>query len=415
MKPIHRFAARALLACAALTGGGLGALAQTPAPTVYQVPSLSDFSGPFASVMPFFAGARESVLSWWNAEQGAKLGVKLELKPFDTRYDTAQTASLWPGVLASTKPVIGFSLGGPDTAALQQRLPNDKVPMILGSASNGFGWRPNQWVMSTRPTFVHEIAGFVEWFQKNKAGGNRPVKVAMFTSEASPTFADMGKGMVAYAKAKPKVMELVEMVYVEPQPADVTLQLRRVLNNGAELVLVPSSIQQAVAVKRAMQALGKNVPLMFSMQNGLSVMEKAMAGLGPLEGDYEAHGGVIASVDDTEARRFYDMLVAKHGLKAPWHAFTGAGLAQALVLVRAVEVAARKNGGDKLTGELLHRTLLDTDFPAKDFMGFTGGDIDFSVDAPFPLKDPRVNIGQVTGGKIRSVATGVSVPQLAKW
>jgi hypothetical protein len=126
---------------------------------------------------------RESVLSWWNVEHGAKLGVKLELKPFDTRYDTAQTASLWPGVLASTKPVVGFALGGPDTAALQQRLPTDKVPLILGSASNGFGWRPNQWVMSTRPTFVHEVSGFIEWYQKTKVGGSRPVKLAMFTTE----------------------------------------------------------------------------------------------------------------------------------------------------------------------------------------------------------------------------------------
>jgi hypothetical protein len=51
----------------------------------------------------------------------------------------------------------------------------------------------------------------------------------------------MGKGVIAYAKANPKMVELVEMVYVEPQPADVTLQLRRVLNAGAELVLVPGS------------------------------------------------------------------------------------------------------------------------------------------------------------------------------
>lgn len=411
MKFIRTLALRATLACAALTGAALPAQAQT----VYQVPSLSDFSGPFASVMPFFAGARESVLAWWNAEQGAKLGVKLELKPFDTRYDTAQTASLWPGVLASTKPVVGFSLGGPDTAALQQRLPTDKVPMILGSASNGFGWRPNQWVMSTRPTFVHEIGGFVEWFQKTRAGGTRPVKVAMFTTEASPTFADIGKGFIAYAKANPKMVELVEMVYVEPQPADVTLQLRRVLNAGAEVVLVPGSIQQAVAVKRAMQALGKNVPLMFSMHNGLSVLQKPLGGFAALEGDYETHGSVITGMEESEAKKFYDMLVAEHGLKAPWHAFTGAGIGQALVLVRAVEAAARKNGGDKLTGEMIHKTLLETTFPAKDFYGYTGGDIDFSFDAPFPLKDPRVNIGQVSGGKLKAVATGVATPKLAKW
>jgi len=123
----------------------------------------------------------------------------------------------------------------------------------------------------------------------------------------------------------------------------------------------------------------------------------------------------VTGEDDSEARRFYDMLVAKHGLKAPWHAFTGLGIGQALVLVRGVEAAARKAGGDKLTGELLHKTLLETELPAKAFFGFTGGDVDFSIDAPFPLKDPRINIGQVSGGKLKNVATSVTVPKLNKW
>lgn len=410
MKTLTIWAARAAIVA------GLAAPFTAPvtAQTVYQVPALSDYSGPFAAIMPMLGAGREGVVNWWNVEHGAKLGVKLELKTYDTRYDTAQTASLWPGVLA-TKPVIGLALGGPDTSALQQRLPTDKVPMVLGSAANGFGWRPNQWVMATRPTFVHELTGFIEWFQKNKAGGTRPVKIAMFTTEASPTFADMGKGVIAYTKANPTVATLVEMVYVEPQPADVTLQLRRVLNAGAEVVLVPTNIQQAVAVKRAMQALGKNVPIAYSLQNSPAMLQKLLGSISAMEGDYEVHGSVIATEEDTEAKRFYDMLVAKHGLKGPWHSLTTIGINQALVMVRVVEAAAKKNGGDKLTGEMLYNTLIDTTFPAKDFYGFTGGDIDFSVEAPFPTKDPRVNIGQVVGGKLTTVAKGVPVPKLAKW
>lgn len=410
MKLFKSLAARAVMAGAALTLTAAPALAQT----VYPIPSLSDFSGPFASVMPAFSGGREAVFSWWNAEQGAKLGVKLELKPYDTRYDTAQTASLWPGILA-TKPIIGFSLGGPDTAALQQRLPTDKVPLILGSAANGFGWRPNQWVMSVRPTFVHELTAFVEWYQKTKVGGNRPVKVAMFTTEASPTFADMGKGIVAYAKAKPSMIELIEVVYVDPQPADLTLQLRRVLNAGAEVVLVPGPIQHGVAVKRAMQALNKKVPLVYSMHNSISVLERPLGGIAALEGDYEAYSLAIAGADESEAKRFYNLLTAKHGLKAPWNSFSAIGIAQALVLVRSVEAGARKYGGDKLTGELMYQTLTTTHFAAKDFFGYVGGDVDFSVEAPFPLRDPRVNIGQVNGGKLTTIATGVPVPKLEKW
>lgn len=151
-------AAATVLACT-LTPQGVHAQ------TTYMVPSMSDFTGPFSTVMPAIGGTREAVIKWWNAEIGPSVGVKLQMKAYDTRYDTAQTASLWPGILAE-KPLVGFALGGPDTAALQQRLPNDKVVMLLASASNGFSWRPNQWVLSMRPTFVHELAGFVDWYQK---------------------------------------------------------------------------------------------------------------------------------------------------------------------------------------------------------------------------------------------------------
>lgn len=410
MKRVQTWMGRAGLFAAATLAGAAPAGAQT----VYQIPAMSDFSGPFAAIMPMVAPGRESVVAWWNAEVGAKMGVKLELKPYDTRYDTAQTASLWPGVLA-TKPLVGLALGGPDTAALQQRLPTDKVPMILSSAANGFGWRANQWVLTTRPTFVHEIAGFVEWYQKNKAGGNRPVKVALFTSEASPTFADIGKGVIAFAKAKPAMIELVETVYVEPQPADVTLQLRRVLSAGAELVLVPSTIQQAVAVKRAMQALGKKVPIVYSLHNSPGMLQKLLGGLDAMEGDFEAYGGVIAGSEDSESKRFYDMLVAKYGLKAPWHALTNIGINGSLVLTRTVEAAARKHGSDKLTGELIYRTLLENTIPAKDLFGFTSGAVSFAADAPFPSGDARISIGSVVGGKIVTVASGVPVPKLEKW
>ncbi|MGQ3198043.1 MAG: ABC transporter substrate-binding protein [Hydrogenophaga sp.] len=409
MQTLKSWAART----ATVAGLCLSAALPATAQTVYQVPAMSDFSGPFSSIMPMMAGGREAVATWWNAEVGAKMGVKIEVKSYDTRYDAAQTASLWPGVLA-TKPLVGLSAGGPDTAALQQRLPTDKVVMISGSAANGSGWRPNQWVLTPRPTFVHEITGFIEWYQKTKTPG-RPVKVAMFTTEASPSFADMAKGVSAYAKASPNVVNLVEMVFVDVQPTDVTLQLRRVLNAGAEVILVPTNIQQAVAVKRAMQALGKNVPIVHGLQNSPGMLQKLVGSMAAMEGDYEVHGGVITSEEDTEAKRFYDLLVARHGMKVPWHAITSLGMTQTLLAVRAIEVAAKKHGPDKLSGELIYTTLLETTFPAKDFFGLTGGDLDFSVEAPFPTKDPRINIGQVVGGKLTTVARGVPVPKLAKW
>jgi branched-chain amino acid transport system substrate-binding protein len=164
-----------------------------------------------------------------------------------------------------------------------------------------------------------------------------------------------------------------------------------------------------------MQALNKKVPLVYSMHNSISVLERPLGGMAALEGDYEAYSLAIAGADESEARRFYNLLAAKHGLKAQWNSFAAIGIAQALVLVRSVEAGARKYGGDKLTGELMYQTLINTHFVEKDFFGYVGGDVDFSVEAPFPLRDPRINIGYVNGGKLTTIASGVAVPKLAKW
>ena len=396
-----------------VTLAGAFAARDARAETSYVVPSLSDFSGPFSSVMPALGGARESVIGWWNADVGSKIGVKLVMKAYDTRFDTAQTASLWPGILAE-KPLVGFALGGPDTAALQQRLPNDKVVMLLASASNGFGWRPNQWVLSMRPTFVHEQVGFIDWYQKTKLGGKRPVKIALVTSEASPSYADIAKGITAYAKANPNVIELVEVVFAEVQPADLTLQMRRVTNAGAEVILAPASLQQAIAVKRALQALGKKVPVAFSMHNAPGFIAKPMGGIESLEGDFEAQSGVIATNEDTDAKRFYDLLTSKYGLKAPWHGITAAGIGLTLLMVRSVEAAAKKNGATKLNGEMIHQTLLDTPITGASLFGYSS-DLSYNISAPFPVYNPKVNIGVVKDGKVTSAATGYPIPKLDRW
>ena len=104
-----------------------------------------------------------------------------------------------------------------------------------------------------------------------------------------------------------------------------------------------------------MQALGKNVPIVYNMHNAPSTVQRMVGGMDAMNGDYEAHAAVIAGSDDSEAKRFYDLLVAKHGMKQPWNSFTAIGIGQAMVLVRAVEarlpepyrdIANYNNGAD---------------------------------------------------------------------
>jgi len=233
------------------------ALAQTK---TINIAGLADFAGPYANVMPEMAGARAAVFEWWNKEVGSKLNAQIAIKTFDTRYDVAQTSSLWPGIKAELKPVLVLGLGGPDAAALQQRLPEDKIPMLLATATYGFGWKPNQWALNLRPTYAHEAGGFLEWYRSTKLEGKRPVKVGVITSEATPAYADQAKGLQSYAKAHPDKATFVEAIWTEVQPTDITLPVRRLANAGTDVIFIQSNTAQAVATKRALQALGKTSP-----------------------------------------------------------------------------------------------------------------------------------------------------------
>ncbi len=84
---------RAALALAIATGAGT-ATAQVE----YQIPALADFSGPYADLTKHLI-ARDAVIKWWNDNDGKKIGVKLTVKEYDTRYDGTIVASMWPGIL----------------------------------------------------------------------------------------------------------------------------------------------------------------------------------------------------------------------------------------------------------------------------------------------------------------------------
>jgi branched-chain amino acid transport system substrate-binding protein len=353
------------------------------------------------------------VIDWWNKEVGESLKVRIAMKTYDTRYDVAQTASLWPGIKAELKPVAVLGLGGPDAAALQQRLPEDKVPMLFGTAAYGFGWKPGQWALNLRPTYPHEAAAFLEWFRTTRLEGRRAVKVAIITSEATPAYADMAKGLQAYAKANADKATFVEAIWTEVQPADLTLQIRRVANAGTDVIVIQTNTAQAVATKRALQALGKNIPIVLSLHNGVLASSKAMGNPNAFAGDYEVGAIADASEDDSAARRFYRMLQEKHGLKSSWNAMTTMGLAQTIAVVRTIE-AVVKAKGPAVTGEAVHAALLTKQFTGAELMGLLPG-MDFSPETPFPTGNAKVNIATMKDGKVVRAAGDVAVPAIPKW
>lgn len=286
--------------------------------------------------------------------------------------------------------------------------------MLFGTAAYGFGWKPGQWALNVRPTYPHEAAGFIEWFRSAKLDGKRAVKVAIITSEATPAYADMAKGLQAYAKANPDKATFVEAIWTEVQPTDLTLQVRRLANAGTDVIVIQTNTAQAVATKRALQALGKDIPIMLSLHNGLLGSSKALGNPNGFAGDYEVGAIADASEDDTPARKFYTMLQARYGLKSNWNSMTMLGLGQAIVAVRAVETAVKAKGAGGVTGESVYAALTATNFTGADLMGVLPG-VDFKPENPFPTGTAKVNVATLKDGKVTRVAADAPVPAIPKW
>ena len=400
-----------------LAAGAMAVAATMPmkaqAEETYNLALLSDFSGPYADIMPILAGGREAVFTWWNATRGKELGVTLNYKNYETRYDAAQVASLWPGIKSELNPIAVVGLGGPDVAALSERLPEDKIPMFMATAAYGFAWKEDAWIFNPRPTYSHESAGFLAWL-KEKRGGDEPLKFAVMASEASPAYVDMAKGLELYAEENPEELDLVEVIYTEVQPTDLTTQMRRVARSGAEALIVQTNTSIVVAAKRGLQANGADIPIMMSSHNGLPASGGALGGLDQLEGDFEAYGMAIAAEEDTNARQFYQTLVAEHGLDAPWNVVTAMGVSQGLYTVTVIQHAIEEHGAEGLTGEIVREALFAKPITTEETHGFLPT-LSFTPEAPFPLKGLKVNVGTVRDGKIAIEATGVDVPNVHKW
>jgi len=384
------------------------------AQATYNIASIADFTGPYADIMKDLVGARRAAVDWWNDEVGKGLGIKVGIKDYDGRYDAAQTASLWPGIKAELNPVAVLGVGGPDVAALQGRLPADKVPMFMSTAAYGFAWKPDPWIFNPRPTYGHEAAAFFEWFRSTR-GIKGPLKVAIISSEASPAYVDIAKGAEKFAKDNPDKAEIVETIYTEVQPTDLTTQVGRVIRKGAQIIDIQTNTAAVVATKRALQALGKtDIAIMMSSHNGLIASGKAIGAMKDLEGDYEVYGMAVPTDEKTKAHAFQQMVVAKYKAQVTWSVASVMGFNQTLVALRAIEAAARKVGADKVTGEAVRTALMATQLPSDQTFGILPN-LTYTNDAPFPVTGLTVNVATIKDGKYVIAAENVPVPAIAKW
>jgi len=384
----------------------------------YELPSLCDFSGPYADLMKALLPVRKAILDWWNTNDGKRVGVKLITKDYDTRYDPSVVASVWPGI-AAKNPIVAFGLGGTDVTALQQRLPKDKIPVIYATASYGFGWQPNQWFFNPRPTYAQEQLAVLTWYIQQHPE-KRPVNVAFMTFQGTPAYIDIVNGVTKYIKEKLEPKGLARIVaeeWIDIRPVDVSTQMKNLAEKKADIIYGIANTTMAAAVIRAQQSIGVNIATVAAPFHTIWPVSMAMKSFAPWEGHYVVGAHVNTAVTSGQAFDFHVKLSREYGLNEKlWNPIGILAYCQALPLVRAVQHAAEKVGGANLTGEAVYNAMYEKPFTEEELMGILPT-LTYTKDAPFPTKDLKAMIATVKDAKYQLAAPSwVPIPaDVEKW
>jgi len=386
--------------------------------TKYKVPVISDFTGSWAQLFKAWVPMQKAVFAWWNDTEGKRLGVELDLKHYDGRYDSSVIASMWPGILAECKPIIALGGGGADVAALQQRLPSDKVPVIYGTATYGYGWLPNQWLFQARPLYVQEWVAAIIWYTEQHPE-KRPLRVAFLGCQIAAAL-DIVKGIEKYVSdvLEPKgLATVVAKEYTDTNPVDVSSQVKKIVDAKADLVLGVVTPAMSSAYIRACDLYGVNIPTIGSPHHTIWAFGKASKTYKPFEGHLVVAAHAPVTDKNSKAYEFYKLLVEKYGLKKnSYNPYTMMALNQSILAVRAVEHAVKKVGAANLTGQAVYDAILAEPFTTEELM-CTLPTLQFTKEAPFSTGEPKVMIETVKNGEYTLAAPEwIPVPtDVKKW
>ena len=387
--------------------------AQTLPAAEYTVTCSVDYTGPYGVIMPQFETSREAFFAWWNETKGKELGITVKSKAYDMRYDPSVVASTWPGILTGDKPIAHMGLGGPDVAALMKRLPDDKVPMIMSTATYGFIWLPDMWVFQPRPTYAHEAAGFFNWVHQNQIK-DRPIKIGSISSKVAPAYVDMIDGLESFCTATPWA-ECVGTEWIQMKPVSLVSEVRRLSRKKPDFIWIPTNTTHVIGTIKAQKELSIHIPILGATHDGLQMSTVASKDINLLEGHYDS-GAVDPAVDpNVPGAKIYDEYCKKLGLETAWNVVAVQAAIMEIMTLRAVERAAAAVGADNITGEAMYNAMYAAPFTEDDLLGLAST-LTFTKEAPFSTQDLKVKATTIKDGKQMLVSDDwIPVPAIPKW
>jgi len=376
--------------------------------TTYVLTASADYTGPFADVSPSAISGVQAIAAWWNDTKGKDLDLNVDVRVYDMRYDASVVARTWPSILNKDHPILHLGYGTPDMITLMKRLPDDKVPLLMGTAMLGIVWQPNAWHFSIRPTYSHEFVGLLQYLQQKK--GSKLI-IGPISTQTAAGFVDQVKGVQKFAEGNPDRFQVLDVQWVDTSPISLVNEVRTLLRQQPDVLLVGGTTAQVIATGKALGELGARVPIIMSTHNGLSEVAKGIA-LKEIEGSYSVFA---YAPDNQEILPIRDSYMKYHTGAGDWGLACAQAAYQTLLSLRMLERAAAKVGKDRVDGQAMYDALLSSTYTEADLMGALP-DTKYDKSAPFPTGKIAVKAQVVRDGKIVPLSNSwLPVPELAKW
>lgn len=339
--------------------------------TEYTLPVIMDLSGPISMLAPKVTEPRNVVIGWWNETTGKELGLKLNYKEYDDRFDPAVCASLWPQILASDKPVIVLGNGGDVVHGIGGRVADDRVPVVQYSCALTSSWKPHQWMFYNRALSTHSLGAFILWAKANLIK-DRSIRVGIIASE-SPSGMDLVDHAQKYFEqvlTPAGKAEIVEIQYSALMPVDLTPQMQKLTAASPDFLWVgPSNTMASVLATKYMAGIDEHIPMILSQVHNNGLLSQ-LIGPEAAAGNYDICE-YMPPVGDTTAERLYNDHKDVYGIKPiQWDDFAAQGMGQLIVVLRAIERATAIVGADNLNGQALYDALTSGQaFSNEDMLG----------------------------------------------
>jgi len=250
------------------------------------------------------------------------------------------------------------TFGSPNVIALQNRLPENKIPAVHGGPAYSL-MKPGSWVFTPLNDYARYFATAVAWRLKTWTG-SEPLKVAFVTFDGS-SGRDWAQGLTKRLEGSKAQLVLSE--FISPKALDVAVNVERIIEAEPDLLIVATTDHLQPLVLSELKANDFDMTKIVNSQHeGLGLLTLLKVQPEVLEGTHEITTENYVDTN-TEAFKIYDS--RKGNYQTRWSADTLLHYPSMMVLLDAIDRAAVKKKGARITGEDVYAELANGTFDGR--------------------------------------------------